>query len=236
MKYYKKLNKNMFKLNLKNILLYLTFIVTLLNISYFISIEEYQSLLAFVVMISVSSMFTTNLFILLLIGIVGMNLFFMIKEDTIENMENQSLDMSYNSFKSYVNDVVQKIDTNTLDVNNRDFVLYIKSNYKLNATEYYVEFKNRYRQMSDTKWVDKNIINFKDITIQDEKENYKTSEPFSNESDDMKIEDQYKLENIINKIKETSPELTNSLEMIKSIDINQMNKLINNVNSMIESS
>ncbi len=235
MKYSKFFNKNMFKLNLKNILLYLTFIVTLLNLSYFITIEEYQSLLAFVVMVSVSSMFTTNLFILLLTGIVGMNLFFMIKEDTIENMENQTLDMSYNSFKSYVNDVIQKIDTNTLDVNNRDFVLYVKSNYKVNPKEYYVEFKNKYRQMSDTKWIDTNIINFKDVTLKDETENYnKTSEPFSNESDDL--DDANKLENIINKIKETSPELTNSLEMIKSIDINQMNKLINNVNSMIESS
>jgi hypothetical protein len=234
MKYSKILNKNMFKLNLKNILLYLTFIVTLINISYFVTIEEYQSLLAFVVMISVSSMFTTNIFILLLTGIVGMNLFFMIKEDTIENMSNQTLDMSYNSFKSYVNDVIQKIDTNKVDVNNRDFVVYIKSNYKLNAKEYYIEFKNKYRQLSDTKWVDKNIINFKDVTLKDERENYKTSEPFSNETDN--IDDENNLENIINKIKETSPELTNSLEMIKSIDINQMNKLINNVNSMIESS
>lgn len=236
MKYLKSVNKNMFKLTLNNILLYLTFIVTLLNISYFITIQEYHSILAFIIMISVSSMFTHNLFIMLLSGIVGMNLFFMIKDETIENMDDYSLDMSYNNFKTYVNNIIQKIDTNPLDVNNRDFVLYIKSNYKLNAKEYYVEFKNRYRRMSDTKWIDKNIINFKEVTIRDETESKKINEPFSNEEDIDITEDQNNLENVIHKLKETSPELSNSLEMIKDLDINQMNKLINNVNSMIESS
>lgn len=233
-------SKNIFKLS--NILLYLTFIITLLNLSYFIMKEEYQTVLAFVIMISVSSMFTKNLFIMLFCGILGMNLFYLIKKDTIENMEILSLDMSYNSFKTYVDNIVKNLDTNSLENSDRDFVIYIKSNYKLNDKEYYTEFKNKYRQMSNTKWIDKNIINFREVTILDNT-NQIENEPFTvnqEETNSKDINSKEDLEVMVDKLKETNPELsetlTQSLDILNKIDINEMNKLINKMNTMLESS
>jgi hypothetical protein len=239
-------NKKLFKL--PNVLLSLTFIVTLINLSYYISKEEYHSVLTFVIMISVSSMFTKNLFIMLLSGIVGMNLFYLIKKDTIENManSNDSLDMSYNSFKTYVNNIVKNIDINSLENADRDFVLYIKSNYKLNEKEYYTEFKNKYRQMSNTKWIDKNIINFREITIMDDMITDK-DEPFTvneEETNSKNIDTKEEIENVVEKLKESNPELSEtlsetlsqSLDVLNKIDINEMNKLINKMNTMLDSS
>lgn len=232
--------KNIFKLS--NILLYLTFIITLINLSYFITKEEYQTVLAFVIMISVSSMFTKNLFIMLFCGIVGMNLFYLIKKDTIENMDVLSLDMSYNSFKTYVDNIVKNININSLENADRDFVLYIKSNYKLNEKEYYTEFKNKYRQMSNTKWIDKNIINFREITINDDDIQI-NNEPFTvneEETNSKDIDTKEEIEDIVDKLKETNPELsetlTQSLDILNKIDINEMNKLINKMNTMLDDS
>jgi hypothetical protein len=235
-----------------NISLYAGFIITLMNIGYYITREEYQTIISYIVIISVCSMFTKNMFLLLLFGIVGMNIFYLIKEDSIETMVASSLDMSYNSFKKYVNDIVKTIDISSLDNSNKEFVVYIKSNFKMDDKEYYIEFKNKYRQMSDTKWIDKNIIDFKDVMITDETNSDGTmnrtlnnnDEGFSgdivtkidenttpSEPSDLNIKED--IENIVNKLKETSPELSKSLDVINNIDINEMNKLINNVNTML---
>ncbi len=221
-----------------NVFLYLGFMVTLINIGYFIMIEEYQTIISFVVIISLFSMFTKNMFLLLLFGICGMNLFYMIKEDTIENMDS-NLDMSYNSFKNYVINSLGSIDPLKLEAENKDFVLYLKSNQKMEPKEYYTEFKNKYREMSDTKWVDKNIINFKEIIIIDEKyKNTKMNESFKMNDSNEKgtdVESKEKIENIVDKLKETTPELSQSLDILNKIDINEMNKLINQMNTILQS-
>jgi hypothetical protein len=248
--------------NTNNIFQYLVFIIALLNIGYFIMIEEYQSIISFVVIISVCSMFTKHLLLLLLFGIVGMNLFYLINFNSIENMENMEnldMDMSYNTFKSYVMNSLSSVDPAKLDRDNKEFVIYIKSNQKMEPKEYYTEFKNKYRELSDTKWVDKNVVNFKEVIIVDEvydssssksnitntvysnnkyDKNDKTNETFENQKKDGKetnVDSKGEIENIVNKLKETTPELSQSLDVLNKIDINEMNKLINQMNTILQS-
>jgi hypothetical protein len=233
-----------------NFFLYLSFIIALLNIGYFIMLEEYQTIISFIVIISVCSMFTKNLLLLLLFGIAGMNIFFVIKYDSIENMDNINMDMSYNSFKDYVINSINTIDPSKLDKDNKEFVLYIKSNKKMDPKEYYTEFKNKYREMSDTKWIDKNIVNFKEIIIVDEvynsgeknkneKYDRNMNESFdvkNNQTNEKNIDSNEDIEGIMNKLKETTPELSQSLDVLNKIDINEMNKLINKMNTILQSS
>jgi hypothetical protein len=244
-------NKMKSSLKLSNIILYLGFMITLLNIGYFITLEEYQTIVSFVVITSVCSMFTKNILLLIIFGIVGMNIFYMIKQKTIENMENMenNLDMSYNSFKKNVSNTVNDIDVSNLEKENKEFVIYVKSNINLTPSEYYTEFKNKYREMSDTKWIDKNVIHFKDVIITDEKYDYsiknetnernQRNETFTpNETiDEMPESSNEEFESIINKLKETTPDLdlSKSLDVLNKLDINEVNKLINNMNTILQS-
>lgn len=176
--------------------------------------------------------------------------------------EEEELDvetrMNCTEFKTLVNERVKKsldVSNNFIPSNAVIFCKKIKKQYIEAETDcdyydYYVSNFNKITDIKSINWINKNIYDSSDFSyvtknkkrnlpqhIEEELKNINkpissyNKEDFENYIDeDMK--DPNHISNVMNRLKTNTPELVDSLKILNTIDINQVNTLINNLNSL----
>jgi len=234
------------------LILYLLFVLTLANLTYFIYIKDNYSILIFGLIATLIYLFNSNMIIVLGLSIFIINILILVR-DSREGFETPTTCFEFtdavhtNMFSTDISGVKKSLEK---PVN--DFKLKIKNSVKKTMdgeytdTEFYNEYMNEYKKINDDElkeWLDKNIVNVANYSsictskkgMQDKKENLK------NEFDDdvttlkeTEVTDK-KLNNMINKVKDDNPDLEDSLKVLKGIDMNELNKLLNKLNAFTDS-
>jgi hypothetical protein len=231
------------------LILYLLFILTLANLSYFIFIKDNYSILIFSLIAILIYLFTTNMIIVLGLSIFIINLL-VLARDSREGFESPN---DCNEFRSKVETNMFSSDMSDSDISGvtvpkkfkddyEDFKLAIKRSATHNSTDsgfyddYMIEYnKIKNEELSD--WLDKHIANVGNFSsVCKTKGKGKGKESLKNELDNTseikEIEESDKILNsMIEKVKKNSPEMEESLKVLKGIDMNELNKLINKLNS-----
>jgi hypothetical protein len=227
------------------LILYLLFILTLANLSYLIFINDNYSILIFALIALLIYLFTKNMIIVLGLSIFIVNIL-VLARDSREGFETPK---DCNEFKSKVETNMFSSDMSDSDISGvptkfkddyDSFKKYIKkiSIDSDSDSEFYEEYMKEYNKLKsdDFKtWLDDyvaNTGNFSSICATSSKKK-SVKESLKNETDNLKeIEDTDKnLNNVIEKVKKSNPELEESLKVLNGIDMNELNKLINKLNS-----
>jgi len=238
------------------LILYLLFILTLVNLGYFIYVKDNYSILNFALIAILIYLFTKNMIIVLGLSIFIINLL-VLARDSREGFESPK---SCDEFKVKVEKNLFSSDMSGTDISGvpkkfketyKDFKSEIKGFSKKKDTEFYKHYMKEYNKIKDDEfkdWLDNNIANtgnFSSIcsttgsnssSSSSSKSNSSSKESLVNELDDVsslkEAEDSdKKLNNIIEKVKKGNPELEESLKALNGIDMDELNKLINKLNS-----
>ena len=235
-------------LNNKSIL-YLLFILTLANLSYLIFIKDNYSILIFGLIAILIYLFTTNMIIVLGLSLFIINLLILAR-DSREGFESPK---SCSDFKMKVEENMFSSDISGTDISGvpkkfkedyDDFKSEIKkiSDNSESDSEFYKDYMKEYNKLKNedlTSWLDEHIANtgnFSTICSTSSKGTKSKKESLKNELDDIstvkEAEDSgINLNNMIEKVKMGNPELEESLKSLNGIDMDELNKLINKLNS-----
>jgi len=233
-------------------ILYLLFVLTLANLSYFIYIKDNYSILIFALIAVLIYLFNSNMIIVLGLSIFAINIL-VLARDSREGFESPT---SCFEFTDAVNTNMFSTDISgvkkTLEKPVNDFKLKIKDGVKkamdgeYTDTEFYNEYVNEYKKLNDDElkeWLDTNIVNVNNFsticTTKKGPTNIK-KEALKNEFDDSTTlketeESGKKLNNMIERVKDDNPELEESLKVLKGVDMNELNKLLNKLNAFTDS-
>ena len=232
------------------LILYLLFILTLANLSYFIFIKDNYSILIFVLIASLIYLFTTNMIIVLGLSIVIINTLILAR-DSREGFETPK---ECNEFRNKVETNMFSYDMSDSDISGvptipkkfkddyEEFKLAIKKGAVKNTSDpgFYEDYMKEYNKLNNedlTAWLDKHIANSGNYSsICTTKESKNSREPLKNELDNAATlketeESEKTLNTMIDKVKMSNPELEESLKVLNGIDMNELNKLINKLNS-----
>ena len=165
------------------------------------------------------------------------------KEYAYKRIKNSLSDVSGNSIPNIAMGFCDKVKNNYLDAET-DYDFY---------NNYIKEF-NKITDTASLKWIDENIYNSKYFSeikcnelnskpnmpehIQQGLDNMNkplhsyTKENFGENLIDGDKNDPNHISNIMERLEKNTPELVGSLEMLKTLDMNQVNSLINNLNSL----
>jgi hypothetical protein len=230
------------------LILYLLFILTLANLSYFIFIKDNYSILIFALIATLIYLFTTNMIIVLGLSIFIINILILAR-DSREGFESPN---ECNEFRNKVETNMFSNDMSDSDISGvlsipkkfkddyEEFKLAIKNGATQNSTDsgFYDDYMIEYNKLKNedlTDWLDKHIANggnFSTIC----KKGKPSRESLKNELDSTSTlketdESDKKLNTMIEKVKKNNPEMEESLKVLNGIDMNELNKLINKLNS-----
>ena len=240
-------------LNNKTIL-YLLFILTLANLAYFIYSKDSYSILIFGLIAILIYLFTPNMIIVLGLTIFIINILILVR-DSREGFEESKDCFDFtnavytNMFSTDISGVPKKIEgkIKSFKVNIRDSV---KNAMEGTYTDYkfYEDYMKEYNTLNEDskEWLDDNIVNTKDyknicksesntekkITKEDSK--YNSLESYVGDTIKDTEESDKNLNNIIENVKKNNPEIEDSLKILNGIDMNELNKLINKLNTFTD--
>jgi len=228
-------------------LLYLLFIATLLHLGYFLVTNESLLLACFSLAIIFVYLVNPNMVIVLGVSILFVDLLYLVRKvpEGFTNSSKNKVDASRNNVDASGNQLCYDDSGNVIDCDynesskNEGFETYDPSGINVKQSNKFVDsdgnpltITNLFNKMKDLQNTDKlegdlrdsvnTMVGLKGVL----KDNMTESslEDVDKQSSNVKT--------LINTVKEMSPELTESLKSINSIDINELNKLINNLNSM----
>jgi hypothetical protein len=127
--------------------------------------------------------------------------------------------------------------------------------------EFYNEYLNEYKSINDDElkeWLDTNVVNVNNYSTvctnkkdsvdkketdkkeTDKKDSMDKKESLKNEFDDVTTlketeENDKKLSNMFERVKDDNPDLDESLKVLKGVDMNELNKLLNKLNEFTDS-
>lgn len=234
-------------------ILYLLFVLTLANLSYFIYIKDNYSILIFALIATLIYMFSTNMIIVLGLSIFLINILILAR-DSREGFEtpNSCFEFTDAVITNMITTDISGVKT-TLEQPINEFKLKIKDSAKkamdgeYTDSEFYNEYMVEYNNLKDDEakeWLDDNIVNSRNFSFicNNKKEtnvdvkNMQKKEALTNELDDKATiketeESDKNLNSIIKKVKMNNPEIEDSLKALNGIDMNELNKLINKLNT-----
>jgi hypothetical protein len=247
-------------------LLYFLFILTLVQITYLIFVDDKKSIFVYAVIIFITYLVNPNMIFVLGISLLSINLltYFNINIPVYEGMENEILKPNCTQFKKQIYERINIALNNDTDVSNNIpanaiiFCNKIKKQYVDAETDYdfYEYYKNNFNYITEQKtinWIEDNIYKSSDFkyikcniessalnesveVINDKKKVNPPISSFNNEYDKNNINedktDPNHIENVMNRLQQNTPDIIDSLKILNSIDINQVNSLINNLNSI----
>ena len=225
-------------------ILYLLFVLTLFNIGYFIYLKDNYSILIFCLITILIYLFTKNMIIILGLTILIINILVLVR-DSHEGFT----DASNNTCTDFTNTVYKNlysVDISGIPVKLKDFKdtikPFMKDSLDGNDTDkgFYFKYKNE-AEMLDTKnqtWLKNNIVDldeYKDLCYKSE--NAKMIEPLENELEytlkDHAKEDK-KFNKMVESVKNDNPDIENAINILSGVDMNELNKLINKLNTFTD--
>lgn len=225
-------------------ILYLLFVLTLFNIGYFIYLKDNYSILNFCLITILIYLFTKNMIIILGLTILIINIL------VLARRSNEGFtDLSNNKCTDFTNKVYKNlysVDISGIPVKLKDFKDAIKPFMKDaldgNDTDkgFYLKYKNEAEMLDNKnqKWLNDNIVDideYKDICYKSSVK--KMIEPLENELEytlkDHAKEDK-KISNMVESVKKDNPEIENAINILSGVDMNELNKLINKLNTFTD--
>ena len=225
-------------------ILYLLFVLTLFNITYFIYLKDNYSILNFCLIAILIYLFTKNMIIILGLTIFIINILVLARR-TNEGYK----DMSNNECTDFTNTVYKNlysVDISGMPVNLKDFKDAIKpfmqDTLDGNDTDkgFYLKYKNESEMLDNKtqKWLTNNIVDideYKDLCYTSVSS--KTVENLENELEytikDHAKEDK-KFNNVVETVKKDNPDIENAINILSGVDMNELNKLINKLNTFTD--
>ena len=225
-------------------ILYLLFVLTLVNIGYFIYLKDNYSILNFCLIAILIYLFTKNMIIILGLTIFIINILVLARR-TNEGYK----DMSNNECTDFTNTVYKNlysVDISGMPVNLKDFKDAIKpfmqDTLDGNDTDkgFYLKYKNESEMLDNKtqKWLTNNIVDideYKDLCYTSVPS--KTVENLENELEytikDHAKEDK-KFNNVVESVKKDNPDIENAINILSGVDMNELNKLINKLNTFTD--
>ena len=203
-------------------LLYFLFIATILHLGYFVLQSEFQSIVIFVLTFLFVYLIDKNMIVVLGLSLLFVDLMYMLQRvpegfegpsyDASNNPLIASMDLSGNSFRESM--------TNPMDLSGNRFS---ESMTNPMDSEFVLEFgKMPVKRKENFEAVNPLVSGSE--TIGREKMEGKTLNELEEDSDKMK--------KMLDKLK-NSPDVAESLKSINGIDVLELNKLINNLNSVV---
>lgn len=204
-------------------LLYFLFIATLLHLGYFLFTNENVLIASFSIAVLFLYLVNPNMVIVLGISLIFVDLLYLVQK-VPEGFDSSGNDMSGNDMSGN-NMSGNKMSGTRVDVSGikvkEPFT--DKDGQPLTITNLF----NKVKELNENEEPDlKNAVN----TMVGAKGVIK--EKLTENSIEEVDKQSSKVKSLINTVKDMSPELSESLKSINTIDINELNKLINNLNSM----
>jgi hypothetical protein len=180
-------------------------------------------------------------------AIILTNLLWGVHLSTSEGLTNKT-ELTYDEFKEKVVVALVTVDTDGAERENLQFVKIMKSLQEIRSKPYYDAFKTNYIKLKDHSWVDENILEFGSVVVIDNpkqdddtvsdhlKKSLETPSGYDENESLKGVNSSYPSEksDLLERVKKTTPELTESLQTLKGMDMDQINKLINNLNKVME--
>ena len=227
-------------------LLYFLFIATLLHLGYFLSTNDTLLLASFSLAVIFVYLVNPNMVVVLGISMLFVDLLYLVRkvpEGFTSDASKNSVDASGNIVDASGNLLCHDASGNRIKCE-EGFETY--DGFENDPSGANVKQSSKYRDSEGNPLTMTNLFNkVKDIHNTDKLEgdlrdsvnamvglNGVLKEKMSETPLEEVDKQSSNVKSLINTVKEMSPELTESLKSINSIDINELNKLINNLNSM----
>ena len=225
-------------------ILYLLFVLTLFNIAYFIYLKDNYSILNFCLIAILIYLFTKNMIIILGLTIFIINILVLARrsnEGFTDSSNNECTDFTNTVYKN-----LYSVDISGMPVNLKDFKDAIKpfmqDTLDGNDTDkgFYLKYKNESEMLDNKtqKWLTNNIVDideYKDLCYTSVSS--KTVENLENELEytikDHAKEDK-KFNNVVENVKKDNPDIENAINILSGVDMNELNKLINKLNTFTD--
>jgi len=225
-------------------ILYLLFVLTLVNIGYFIYLKDNYSILNFCLIAILIYLFTKNMIIILGLTIFIINILVLARrtnEGFTDASNNECTDFTNTVYKN-----LYSVDISGMPVNLKDFKDAIKpfmqDTLDGNDTDkgFYLKYKNESEMLDNKtqKWLTNNIVDideYKDLCYTSVPS--KTVENLENELEytikDHAKEDK-KFNNVVETVKKDNPDIEHAINILSGVDMNELNKLINKLNTFTD--
>ena len=228
-------------------ILYLLFILTLINIAYFIYLKDNYSILIFCLIVILIYLFTKNMIIILGLTIFIINILVLARdsrEGYTDPSNNECSNFTNKVYKNLYSTDISGIPTQLK--NFKDIMKpFIQDTLDGNDTDkgFYSKYKNEIESLDNKsqQWLKNNVIDidnydacYTNVKI---KNSSKNIEPLENEigytMKDVKIQDN-KINNMVDSIKKDNPDIEKAINLLSGVDMNELNKLINKLNTFTE--
>ena len=240
--------KNFNKLLNNKYILYLLFILTLVNLTYLVYSKDNYSILNFALIAILIYLFTKNMIIVLGLTIFIINILILARKS------NEGFtDPSNNDCSNFTNTVYKNLystDISGIPIQINEFKNIIKpfmqDTLDGNDTDmgFYKKYKNEVESLDNKsqKWLSNNIVDleeYKDTcyTSVNTKMSSGKVEPLENyNGDTIKDTDNdfKKLNAVMENVKKSNPEMDQIVNNISGFDMNELNKLVNKLNNLVD--
>ena len=224
-------------------ILYLLFILTLINIAYFIYLKDNHSILIFCLVVILIYLFTKNMIIILGLAIFIINILVMARnsrEGFTDPSNNECSDFKNKVYKNLYSTDISGIPTQLKDF--KDIIKpFMQDTLDGNDTDkgFYTKYKNEIESLDtkSQKWLKNNVVDLDKYESCYKTKPSKTIEPLENEIGytlkDVRAEDK-NLKTIMDDVKNDNPDIQAAINLLSGVDMNELNKLINKLNTFTE--
>lgn len=224
-------------------ILYLLFILTLINIAYFIYSKDNYSILIFCLIVILIYLFTKNMIIILGLSIFIINILVLARdsrEGFTDPSNNECSDFKNKVYKNLYSTDISGIPTQLNDF--KDIIKpFMQDTLDGNDTDkgFYTKYKNEIESLDtkSQKWLKNNVVDLDKYESCYKTNPSKTIEPLENEIGytlkDVRAEDK-NLKTIMDDVKNDNPDIQAAINLLSGVDMNELNKLINKLNTFTE--
>jgi hypothetical protein len=243
-------------------LLYFLFVLMLIQLSYLMYNKDNQSIFVFAIIVFISYLVNSNMIFVLGVSIVSINLLRYLRISTVyEGMENQEefTKLGCREFMDLVYKKINSADKSSIPKPASEFCDKIKTSYIDSETDcdfykYYVSEFNLITDNTSIKWINENIYDstkFEHIvcnggickrnlpeSIQNDLKKINppissfNRENFEENNIHEDLSDPNHISNVMDRLQKNTPELVDSLKVLNTLDMDKVNSLINNLNSL----
>ena len=221
-------------------ILYLLFVLTLFNIGYFIYLKDNYSILIFCLIVILIYLFTKNMIIILGLSIFIINILVLARdsrEGFTDPSNNECSDFKNKVYKNLYSTDISGIPTQLNDF--KDIIKpFMQDTLDGNDTDkgFYTKYKNEIESLDtkSQKWLKNNVVDLDkyEECYKTKTNSSKTIEPLENEIGytlkDVRSEDK-KLKTVMD-----DPDIESAINLLSGVDMNELNKLINKLNTFTE--
>jgi len=199
-------------------LLYFLFFATLVHLGYFLLLRDTQSIFIFCLVSIFVYLVIPNMVVVLAITLLFVDMLYILKSSTSTSKEGFSGSVTFK-------------DLSGVDISANEFIEqainYSTNNPKATTSS---PTSKKSKRTKSPKMTKSRPTKKQEMDIDSDSED--ETDPSEGAELEEVEDDSKKMNNLIEKVKSASPEMVDSLKMLNSIDITELNKLINNMNKI----